>query len=184
MFPQACGEAAWPGDPRPAPLVGRSAELSVLRGLVDPAPAASRVVLVLGDAGIGKTALLADMAQRARSAGWRVLTITGQVSEANVAFAALHQRLRPVAHSAVDLPARQSMALRGALGLTAEPVPPDQLLTGIAVLTLLSEIAERTPLLVIADDTHLLDHSSLGVLAFVGRRLDTERVVLVLDRKS
>jgi len=184
MFPQACGEAAWPGDPRPAPLVGRAAELSVLRGLVDPAPAASRVVLVLGDAGIGKTALLADMAQRARSAGWRVLAITGQVSEANVAFAALHQLLRPVAHSAVDLPARQSMALRGALGLTAEPVPPDQLLTGIAVLTLLSEIAERTPLLVIADDTHLLDHSSLGVLAFVGRRLDAERVVLVLGGRD
>ena len=72
------------------------------------------------------------------------------------------------------------MALRGALGLSAEPVPPDRLLTGIAALTLLSEISERSPLLVIIDDAHLLDRSSLDVLSFVGRRLDTERVVLVL----
>ena len=109
-----------------------------------------------------------------------MLAVTGRESETNLPFAALHQLLRSVVDGTVDLPARQSMALRGALGLSAEPVPPDRLLTGIAALTLLSEISERSPLLVIVDDAHLLDRSSLDVLSFVGRRLDTERVVLVL----
>ncbi len=175
---------AWPGDPLHGPLVGRDVELSLLRGLVDPSPVPSRVLVVIGDAGMGKSALLAYMAQRARSAGSRVLAVTGRESETNLPFAALHQLLRSVVDGTVDLPARQSMALRGALGLSAEPVPPDRLLTGIAALTLLSEISERSPLLVIVDDAHLLDRSSLDVLSFVGRRLDTERVVLVLGGRG
>ncbi len=175
---------AWPGDPLHGPLVGRDVELSLLRGLVDPGPVPSRVLVVIGDAGMGKSALLAYMAQRARSAGSRVLAVTGRESETNLPFAALHQLLRSVVDGTVDLPARQSMALRGALGLSAEPVPPDRLLTGIAALTLLSEISERSPLLVIVDDAHLLDRSSLDVLSFVGRRLDTERVVLVLGGRG
>ena len=171
---------AWPGDPARGPLVGRDAELSLLRGMVDPIPVASRVLVVLGDTGTGKSVLLAVMAQRARSAGVRVLAVTGRESETNLPFAALHQLLRPVADSANDLPARQSKALRGAFGLTAGTVPPDRLLTGIAALTLLSGISEVSPLLVIVDDAHLLDRSSLDVLSFVGRRLGAERVVLVL----
>jgi len=178
------GAGAWPGDLARGPLVGRDAELSLLRGLVDPSPAASRVLVVIGDAGVGKSVLLADMAQRARSAGLRVLEVTGRESETDLAFAALHQLLRPVVDSAVDLPARQSKALRGALGLTAEAVPADRLLTGIAALTLLSGISETSPLLVIVDDAHLLDRSSLDVLSFVGRRLGAERVVLVLSGRG
>ena len=178
------GAGAWPGDPARGSLVGRDAELSLLRGLVDPSPAASRVLVVIGDAGLGKSVLLADMAQRARSAGSRVLTVTGRESETNLPFAALHQLLRPVVDNAVDLPARQRNALRGALGLTAETVPADRLLTGIAALTLLSGISESSPLLVIVDDAHLLDHSSLDVLSFVGRRLGAERVVLVLGGRG
>ena len=178
------GAGPWPGDPARGPLVGRDVELSLLRGMVDPIPVASRVLVVLGDAGIGKSVLLADMAQRARSAGVRILAVTGRESETNLPFAALHQLLRPVVDSAVDLPARQSTALRGALGLTAGTVPPDRLLTGIAALNLLSGISEVSPLLVIADDAHLLDRSSLDVLSFVGRRLGTERVVLVLGRRG
>jgi DNA-binding CsgD family transcriptional regulator len=180
LGPETRGAGTWPGEPCPGPLVGRDVELSLLRGLVDPAPVASSVLFVVGDPGIGKTVLLADMAQRARSAGARVLAITGRESEANVAFAALHQLLRPVVDSAVALPERQRMALRGALGLAQVPVAPNQLMTGIAALTLLSALAEPSPLLVIVDDAHLLDRSSLDVLAFVGRRLDAERVVLIL----
>ena len=74
------GAGAWPGDPARGPLVGRDAELSLLRGMVDPIPVASRVLVVLGDAGTGKSVLLADMAQRARSAGVRVLAVTGRES--------------------------------------------------------------------------------------------------------
>jgi DNA-binding CsgD family transcriptional regulator len=178
------GAGAWPGDPARGPLVGRDAELSLLRGMVDPIPVASRVLVVLGDAGTGKSVLLADMAQRARSAGVRVLAVTGRESETDLPFAALHQLLRPVADSAGDLPARQSKALRGAFGLTAGTVPPDRLLTGIAALTLLSGVSEVSPLLVIVDDAHLLDRSSLDVLSFVGRRLGAERVVLVLGGRG
>jgi DNA-binding CsgD family transcriptional regulator len=165
---------------QPAGIVGREAALATLRGLVDPVPRASRALLVTGEAGMGKTALLADAAERARSAGMRVLAVTGRESESKLAFAGLHQLLRPVLSSAAGLPARQAQALLGALGLATDPVAPDPLLTGVAVLTLLSDLSERSPVLVVADDAHWLDRSSLDALAFAGSRLDAERVVLLL----
>jgi len=114
-----------PGEPRsqPARLIGREAGLARLRGLVDQVPQASQVLLVIGEAGMGKSALLADTAERARSAGIRVLSVTGRESESNLAFAGLHQLLRPVLSSAAGLPERQAQALLGALGLAADPVP-------------------------------------------------------------
>jgi tetratricopeptide (TPR) repeat protein len=147
---------------------------------VDPVPQASQVLLVTGEAGMGKTVLLADAAGRARSAGMRVLSVTGRESESNLAFAGLHQLLRPVLSSALSLPGRQAQALLGALGLAADPSAPDPLLIGVAVLTLLSDLSERAPVLVVADDAHWLDRSSLDALAFVSSRLDAERVVLLL----
>src|SRR3984885_6084568 len=165
-------------------LVGREAGLARLRGLVEPVPRAGQVLLVTGEAGVGKTALLADAAGRARSAGMRVLSVTGRESESRLAFAGLHQLLRPVLSSAAGLPARQARALRGALGLDANPVAPDPLLTGVAVLTLLSDLSERSPVLVVADDAHWLDRSSLDALAFAASRLDAERVVLVLGTRG
>src|SRR5580658_2454562 len=177
------GARTLPADPR-RPLVGRDAELSVLRALVDPVPAASSVLVVLGDAGMGKTVLLADTAQQARSAGLRVLAVTGRESEANLAFSALHQLLRPVLASASGLPDRQAKALLGALGLAEDPGAPDRFLTGIAVLTLLSHVSEGTGVLIVADDAQWLDRSSLDALAFAGHRLDTEQVVLVLAARG
>ena len=108
-----------PGELRsqpPAWIIGRDAGLARLRGLVDPVPQASQVLLVTGEAGMGKTALLADTAGRARSAGIRVLSVTGRESESNLAFAGLHQLLRPVLPSVAGLPGRQAQALLGALG--------------------------------------------------------------------
>ena len=178
------GARTLPGDPRRGPLVGRDAELSLLRGLVDPVPAAGSVLVVLGDVGMGKTVLLADTAQQARSAGLRVLAVTGRESEANLAFSGLHQLLRPVLASASGLPDRQAKALLGALGLAADPGAPDRFLTGIAVLTLLSDVSEGAGVLVVVDDAQWLDRSSLDALAFVGHRLDTEQVVLVLAARG
>ena len=169
---------------QPAGIIGREAALATLRGLVDPVPQASQALLVTGEAGMGKTALLADAAERARSAGMRVLAVTGRESESKLAFAGLHQLLRPVLSSAAGLPARQAQALLGALGLATDPVAPDPLLTGVAVLTLLSDLSERSPVLVVADDAHWLDRSSLGALAFAGSRLDAERVVLLLGARG
>jgi len=164
-----------PGDlppQRPAPIIGREAALARLRGLVDPVPQESQVLLVIGEAGMGKTVLLADAAGRARSAGMRVLSVTGRESESKLAFAGLHQLLRPVLSSAAGLPRRRAQALSGALGLSADPGALDPLLTGVAVLTLLSDLSERSPVLVVADDAQWLDHSSLHAMAFAGSRLD------------
>jgi DNA-binding CsgD family transcriptional regulator len=176
-----------PGDipaQQPGRIIGREAALARLRGLVDRAPLASQVLLVTGEAGMGKTALLADAAGRARSAGMRVLLVTGRESESRLAFAGLHQLLRPVLSSAASLPGRQAQALMGALGLAADPVSPDPLLTGVAVLTLLSDLSEQSPVLVVTDDAHWLDRSSLEALAFVGGRLDAERVVMLVSARG
>ncbi len=169
---------------QPAPIIGRDAALARLRALVDPVPQASQVLVITGEAGMGKTALLADATERARSAGMRVLSVTGRESESKLAFAGLHQLLRPVLSGAAGLPGRQAQALLGALGLAAEPVVPDPLLTGVAVLTLLSDLSEHSPVLVVADDTQWLDRSSLDALAFAGSRLDAERVVLLMGARG
>jgi DNA-binding CsgD family transcriptional regulator len=169
---------------QPAHIIGRDAALARLRELVDHVPLAGQVLVVTGEAGMGKTVLLAAAAARARSAGHRVLAVTGRESESRLAFAGLHQLLRPVLSGAADLPARQAQALTGALGLAADPVAPDPLLTGVAVLTLLSDLSERSPVLVTADDAHWLDRSSLEALAFVGSRLDAERVGLLVGARG
>src|SRR5580692_11795594 len=177
------GTGELPSQP-PAPITGRDAGLTQVRGLVQPAPQAGHVLLVTGDAGMGKTTLLADAADRARSAGMRVLPVTGRESESNLAYAGLHQLARPMLSGVAGLPGRQAQALLGALGLAAEPVAPDPLLTGVAVLTLLADLSERSPVLVVADDAHWLDRSSLEALAFAGSRLDAEPVVLLVGARG
>src|ERR1700733_8742890 len=174
-----------PGElPSHERIIGREAGLARLRGLVDQVPQASQVLLVTGEAGMGKTVLLAGAAGRARAAGIRVLSVTGRESESNLAFAGLHQLLRPVLSSAAGLPGRQAQALMGALGLAADPGAPDPLVIGVAVLTLLSDLSEQSPVLVVADDAHWLDRSSLEALAFVGGRLDAERVVMLVSARG
>src|SRR5690242_10749085 len=172
-----------PSEP-PSRIVGRDAGLARLRGLVDPVPQAAQVLVVTGEAGMGKTVLLTDAAGRARSAGMRVLSVTGRESESKLAFAGLHQLLRPVLSGAAGLPGRQAQALLSALGLAADPVPPDPLLTSVAVLTLLSDLSERSPVLVVADDAHWFDRSSLDALVFAGGRLDAEPVVLLVGARG
>ena len=165
-------------------LVGREEELSRLRGLVASPYTESRVLLLLGDPGMGKTVLLAEAARGARSAGMRVLAAAGRESEQNLAFAGLHQLLRPVLDRVDSLPAVQAKALRGAFAISEDPVPPDALLTGIAVLTLLSGLSEQSPLLVVTDDAQWLDPASLDALAFAARRLESERLVLLLAARG
>ena len=169
---------------RPDHIIGRGAECAQLRGLVDPAPPVGQVLLVVGEAGMGKSALLADTAERARAAGTRVLSVTGRESESGLAFAGLHQLLRPVLSSVAGLPGRQARALLGALGLDADPAAPDPLLTGVGLLTLLSDLSERSPVLLVVDDAHWLDRSSLEALAFAGSRLDAERLVMLVGARG
>jgi DNA-binding CsgD family transcriptional regulator len=165
-------------------LIGRNSELSRLRELVDPPPSESRGLVLLGDPGMGKTVLLAEATRQARSAGLRVLSVTGRESEQDLAFAGLHLLLRPVLDRVADLPERQSRALLGAFALSAAPVPPDAMLTGIAVLTLLSGLSEDSPVLVVADDAQWLDRASLDALAFAARRLEAEPLVVLLGARG
>jgi hypothetical protein len=114
----------------------------------------------------------------------RVLSAAGRESEQDLAFAGLHQLLRPVLDRVAGLPARQAEALLGAFGLAGDPAPPDALLTGIAVLTLLSGLSDDGPLLVAADDAHWLDRASLDALAFAARRLESEQLVLLAGARG
>ena len=165
-------------------LVGRGVELSRLRQLVTPPYAESRVLLLLGDPGMGKTVLLAETARKAKAAGMRVLAATGRESEQDLAFAGLYQLLRPVLDRVAGLPPRQAEAVHGAFGFAEDPAPPDALLTGIAVLTLLSGLSDEQPLLVAVDDAQWLDRASLDALAFAARRLESEQLVLLAGARG
>jgi DNA-binding CsgD family transcriptional regulator len=150
-------------------MVGRDDERAAVLGLT------GGVLIVTGEPGTGKSTLL-EVAADAH--GGRVLRMTGSEGEENLPFAGLHQLLRPVLGEADGLPARQRSALLGAIGL-ADPGPPDRLLVGIAVLALLSDLAERSPVLVVADDLQWVDAESLAVLSFAARRIDDEPLALL-----
>ncbi|WP_409234405.1 AAA family ATPase [Streptomyces sp. PA5.6] len=164
-------------------LVGRDEELARLLRAVDPG-SADRVLLVVGEAGLGKSALLDRAARRVAADGARVLRAEGSASEERLAFAALHRLLRPVRAEVAGLPERQRAALRKAFGEgpgTGEGEgAPDLMLVGLAVLTLLSTLGERDPVVVILDDAHWFDRSSLDALAFAAARLADEPVTLLL----
>ncbi|GAA4063757.1 LuxR family transcriptional regulator [Nonomuraea soli] len=172
-------------------LRGRSAEQARIDGLLAGAVAesSSGCLVVRGDPGIGKTALL-DYAD-AVAEGVRILRCTAVESEAELPFAGLHLLLRPVMGYAGRLPPRQGAALRGAFGLGAghrgaapDEVAGDPLLVGLAVLTLLSEVAEERPLLCLVDDAHWLDQASAQALGFAARRLEGEGVVMLIAARD
>jgi DNA-binding CsgD family transcriptional regulator len=162
---------AWPG------LRGRRRECDTLSELLVAARRGHSQVLVLrGDAGIGKTALLDVLVERA--AGGRIARAAGVESEMDLDYAGLHQLCGPFLHRLRDLPPPQRDALGAAFGLRAGNAP-DRFLLGLAVLTLLSEVAEQDPLVCVIDDAQWLDSSSAQTLEFVARRLGAEPVVMV-----
>jgi predicted ATPase len=140
----------------------------------------SRALVVHGEPGTGKTALLEYLAGRAP--GCRVVRAAGVESELELAFAVLHQLCAPLLDCLEALPGPQRDALRTAFGLSAGPAS-DRFLVGIAVLGLLSEVAEERPLVCIVDDEQWLDRASAQVLAFVARRLGKESVGVVFGAR-
>ncbi|SNS94845.1 AAA ATPase domain-containing protein [Streptosporangium subroseum] len=163
-------------------LYGRSAEQGVIdRLLSDSRSGRSGTLLIRGEPGIGKTALL-DYAATAAE-GLRMIRGTGVESEAELPFAGLHLLLRPVLDQVGALPEHQERALRAAFGL-ASVEAGDRLLVGLAVLSLLSELAEDGPLLVLVDDAQWLDRASTDALLFAARRLDAEGVVLIFAARE
>jgi DNA-binding CsgD family transcriptional regulator len=165
-------------------LIGRDAEISRLLSLIDSVPATNPVLVVLGEAGMGKTALLSTLAEHALSRGMQVLSTVGRESEANLSFAALYELLKPLLAGASQLSERQAVALRSALGIDGGPAGADQLVTGMAALTLLSDAAEHSPMVIIIDDAHWIDQSSLNLLSFVAHRIDTENLILVFGARE
>jgi DNA-binding CsgD family transcriptional regulator len=158
-------------------LRGRRSERRALDRLLEAVGAGqSRTVVVRGEAGVGKTALLEYVVERA--SGYRVARAAGVQSEMELAFAGLHQLCAPMLDRLERLPSPQRDALGTALGLRAGKAP-DRFYVGLAVLGLLGEVAEEQPLICVVDDAQWLDRASAQALAFVARRLGAESVGLV-----
>ncbi|HVQ52586.1 MAG TPA: AAA family ATPase, partial [Mycobacterium sp.] len=163
-------------------LIDRDAERDTLDRFVAAVRAGQSQALVLcGEAGVGKTALLDYLA--ANASGCRIARTTGCQSEMELAFAALHQLCAPMLGSLQLLPPPQCDAVRTAFGMSSGPVP-DRFLVGLGVLSLLSAIAEEQPLVCLVDDEQWLDRASAQVLGFVARRLVAESVGMVFAART
>jgi DNA-binding CsgD family transcriptional regulator len=163
-------------------LYGRDAERSRIGELLDGARASRSAVLVIsGEPGVGKSALLEDA--RDRAGDMRVLSGTGVETEAHLPFAALHQIVRPVLDHIENLPPPQAAALRGALGLAAGG-SDDRFLVSLAALSLLADAAETRPLLCLVDDAQWLDDASAEALVFAARRLEVEGIVMLFAARE
>src|SRR5947209_2059477 len=163
-------------------LRGRSSECTQLDGLVSAIRRGeSRSLLLRGEAGIGKTALLEYLLESASNL--QVLRAVGVESEMELAFASLHQLCAPMLHRVDKIPPPQRDALRVVFGLS-QGSAPDRFLVGLAVLSLFSEIAEDGALLCVVDDAQWLDQASALTLAFVARRLMAEPVGIVFAARE
>ncbi|MET9352733.1 AAA family ATPase [Streptomyces sp. NPDC006617] len=163
-------------------LRGRRGELETLDRLAADVESGQSAALVLrGEAGIGKTALLDHLADRA--AGHRVARATGAESEMELPFAGLHQLCAAFLGRIDRLPKPQGEAVATAFGLSAGP-PPDRFLVGLAVLSLLADAAAEQPLFCLVDDAQWLDRASAQTLAFVARRMYAEPLALVFASRE
>ncbi|MEW2570643.1 AAA family ATPase [Streptomyces sp. NPDC047070] len=172
---------------RGEPFVGRDAELGRLLRAVEPA-SADPVVMLVGGMGLGKSALLRRAVRRAEESGTRVLRAEGSESESNLTFSALHQLLRRLSAEVGELPERQRTAIQDALGTGPATLrhasAPDPLLIGVAVLSLLSALGDRQPVLVALDDAQWFDRASLDALSFAARRLEGEPVTMLIAARD
>ena len=180
------GGSAGSGDSAEPELLGRIGERQRLAGLLRAARAGRGGAVVLcGEAGIGKSALLEDLADKAQDCC--VGRVAGVESEMELAYAGLQQLCAPFIGRLADLPAVHRNALRKVFGLGTGS-PPNRFLVGMAVLDLIAMAAQAQPLVWLVDDAQWLDRSSVQAIGFVGRRLLAERVAIAIaareDRKS
>lgn len=170
-------------EQRPVVLQGRAKECHALHEVLSSIRSGrSDVVVVCGEAGIGKSALLGHLQEAATDC--TVLTAAGVESDMELTFAGLQQLCAPVLDMRSCLPAPQLQALECAFGLGESDGAPDRFLVGLAVLGLLAAAAQDRPLLCLVDDVQWLDQVSAQTLMFVARRLQAESVGLVLAMRS
>ncbi len=165
-------------------LIGRSAEVAQVLALIDDAETAGGVLVVRGDAGIGKSTLLRAATDHARERGHLLLGTSGTPAEQHLPFAALHHLLGPALSATTLLSVPHRAALNHVFGYASAGSPSPPVVIALAALELLAEHASDRPLLVAVDDAQWLDEASLDVLLFVARRLRTERIVLLLATRE
>jgi DNA-binding CsgD family transcriptional regulator len=163
-------------------LTGRDPERALITGLLDDATARGATLVIRGTPGIGKSALL-EWAAATAGDRFQVLRAAGTAAEFNLPFAALHQIVRPILSHSIRLPRHRREALEVAFGKDSDS-PPDLFSVAMAALDLIAEAAARKPALVLADDVHWMDPSSQQALAFVGRRISSDRVVLLATHRD
>ena len=163
-------------------LVGRASESARIDSLLNGVRGgAGGALVVLGEPGIGKSALLQYAGRQA--AGMKRLSILGVAAEAALPYAGLNELVRPVLWGLEALPARQSRAIKVALG-AGEDGATDALAVYAGVLALLAEVASREPLIIIVDDAHWLDIETVNALAFVARRIEDESIGILVGARS
>jgi len=168
----------------PLVLQGRERDIALIEHLIERIDQGGSTLVISGEPGIGKSALLEVASYRAREHGVTVLTMTGVLAEVHLPFAAIEQALRPLMKRAATLVPRQRSALLAALGKCDDTGAPDIFLVALATLTLLTESATRKPILLVADDAQWLDQATFEVLAFVSRRLSSDPVVLLVAMRD
>ncbi|WP_250032728.1 helix-turn-helix transcriptional regulator [Paractinoplanes maris] len=156
-------------------LVGRASEWAGLGAFLDEATQDGAALLLTGEPGVGKTALLSATADRAVAAGIRVIRGGGVEYESDISFAGLHQLVHPLGAELALLPQPAREVLEAALGFGTGPGPADMAILH-AALSLFAEAARERPLLLVVDDLHLLDRASWYVLSFVARRTGGHRL--------
>lgn len=162
----------------PTGLVGRDGEMAALAAFLEEVTIGGSALVMSGEAGVGKTALLDATAALARDRNIQVVRGGGVEYETDIGFAGLHQLVDPVAEEIGRLPAATRSALEVALGLATGP-PPSRIAVLNAALTLFREAARTRPLLLVVDDFHVIDEATRAAVSFVGRRLAGHRVGLL-----
>ena len=165
-------------------LLGRRVECEALdRLLADALAGTSQALVLRGEAGVGKTALLGYLSERVETSGLRIARAVGVESEMELAYSSLHQLCVTMLDHLERLPVPQRAALETVFGISEGPAP-DPFLVGLATLTLFADVSEDQPLVCIVDDSQWLDQASARILAFVARRLLAERVAIVCGART
>jgi len=171
----------------PPSLLGRDRELSALSGLIGEVGEQGGCLVVSGEPGVGKSALLRAAVGYGRAAGLQILRSTGVECEAHLPYAGLHQLLRPVRCLEAGLPDGQRRALSSAFGgrvYAGAESPPEHFMIALATLNLLADAAARAPVLMVVDDAQWLDRPTQEALLFTARRIDADPIVMVVGTRT